>query len=73
MTGLPPSDGDMVMRVSRELPHEQRQHYHQLLEALPVAIYATAAAGTITYFNQAAAAFVGDRPDLHKEGECGPS
>ena len=65
MTGLPPNDGDMVMSVSRELPHEQKLHYHQLLEALPMAIYATDAAGTITYFNQAAAAFVGDRPDLH--------
>ena len=67
MTGLPPNDGDMVMSVSGELPHEQKQHYHQLLEALPVAIYATDAAGTITYFNQAAAAFVGDRPDLHRD------
>ena len=65
MTGLPPNDGDMVMSVSRELPHEQKLHYHQLLEALPMAIYATDAAGTITYFNQTAAAFVGDRPDLH--------
>ena len=65
MIGLPPNDGDMVMSVSRELPHEQKLHYHHLLEALPVAIYATDAAGTITYFNQAAAAFVGDRPDLH--------
>ena len=55
----------MVMSVSRELPHEQKLHYHQLLEALPMAIYATDAAGTITYFNQTAAAFVGDRPDLH--------
>ena len=53
------------MSVSRELPHEQKLHYHQLLEALPMAIYATDAAGTITYFNQTAAAFVGDRPDLH--------
>jgi PAS domain S-box-containing protein len=55
----------MVMSVSRELPHEQKLHYHLLLEALPMAIYATDAAGTITYFNQTAAAFVGDRPDLH--------
>ena len=30
-----------------------------------MAIYATDAAGKITYFNQAAAAFVGERPDLH--------
>ena len=30
-----------------------------------MAVYATDAAGTITYFNQTAAAFVGERPDLH--------
>jgi PAS domain S-box-containing protein len=53
------------MSASRELPHEQELHHQRLLEALPVAIYATDAAGKITYFNQAAAAFVGERPDLH--------
>ena len=55
----------MVMSVSRELPHEQKLPYQILLEALPMAVYATDAAGTITYFNQTAAAFVGERPDLH--------
>ena len=55
----------MAMSVSRELPHEQELHHQHLLEALPVAIYATDAAGKITFFNQATAAFVGERPDLH--------
>ena len=32
-----------------------------------MAIYATDAAGKITYFNQATAAFVGEPPDLHGE------
>lgn len=38
--------------------------YRQLLEALGVAVYTTDAAGKITYFNEAAAAFWGRRPEL---------
>jgi PAS domain S-box-containing protein len=59
------NDGDMAMSASKELPHEQKLHHQRLLEALPVAIYATDAAGKVTYFNQAAAAFVGERADLN--------
>ena len=62
---FPWNNGDVTMSASRELPHEQGLHHQHLLEALPVAIYATDAAGKITYFNQATAAFVGERPDLH--------
>ena len=53
------------MSVSRELPHEQELHHQHLLEALPVAIYATDAAGKIIFFNQATAVFVGERTALH--------
>ena len=35
-----------------------------LLQALPVAIYTTDPAGHITFFNDAAAAFWGHRPEL---------
>ena len=38
--------------------------YRQLLEALGVAVYTTDADGRITYFNDAAAAFWGRRPEL---------
>jgi PAS domain S-box-containing protein len=38
-----------------------------LLEALPVAAYTTDAAGTITYFNDAAAEIWGRRPSIGKE------
>ena len=55
----------MAMNASRELLHEQELHHQHLLEALPMPIYATDAAGKITYFNQAAAAFVGERLDLN--------
>jgi PAS domain S-box-containing protein len=38
--------------------------YRQLLEALGVAVYTTDATGHVTYFNDAAAAFWGRRPEL---------
>ena len=38
--------------------------YRQLLEALGVAVYTTDADGRVTYFNDAAAAFWGRRPEL---------
>ena len=53
------------MNASRESLHEQELHHQHLLEALPMPIYATDTAGKITYFNQAAAAFVGERLDLN--------
>jgi len=42
-----------------------------LLAALPVAIYATDAAGRITFYNEAAAALWGCRPELGKSEFCG--
>jgi diguanylate cyclase (GGDEF)-like protein/PAS domain S-box-containing protein len=42
-----------------------------LLEALPVAIYATDAEGRITFFNQAAAALWGRRPVVGADRHCG--
>ena len=43
----------------------------ELLEALPVAIYTTDAAGRITFFNQAAADLWGHRPQLGSDHWCG--
>ena len=51
------------MNAGRELLHEQELHLR--LEALPIAIYATDAAGKVTYFNQATVAFVGEPSNLH--------
>jgi PAS domain S-box-containing protein len=45
--------------------------YPEILEALPVAVYATDAAGRITFFNEAAAALWGRRPVLGQELWCG--
>lgn len=46
------------------------QPYRDFLEALGVAVYTTDAAGRITFFNEAAAAFWGRRPALGEEW-CG--
>jgi PAS domain S-box-containing protein len=45
--------------------------FHSLIEALPVAIYATDAEGRITYFNAAAAKLWGRTPDLGEDMWCG--
>jgi PAS domain S-box-containing protein len=45
--------------------------YPEILEALPVAIYATDAEGRITFYNEAAAALWGRRPVLGEERWCG--
>lgn len=39
---------------------------HDLLQALPAAIYVTDAAGRITFYNEAAAELWGERPELGK-------
>ena len=44
---------------------------HALLQALPVAVYTTDAAGHITFFNEAAAALWGCRPKLNSDQWCG--
>jgi len=38
--------------------------YRNILDALPAAIYATDAAGRITYFNRAAVELAGREPEL---------
>jgi len=43
----------------------------QILDALPVAVYATDSEGCITYYNQAAADFWGCRPALGRTYWCG--
>jgi PAS domain S-box-containing protein len=44
---------------------------HELLKALPAAFYVTDAAGHITFYNEAAAALWGIRPELGKSEWCG--
>lgn len=44
--------------------HGSNQHFRQIVEALPTAIFATDTDGRITFFNEAAAVLWGRRPSL---------
>jgi PAS domain S-box-containing protein len=46
-------------------------HFRSLAEALPVAIYTTDPSGWITFYNEAAVAFWGHRPELGGAQWCG--
>ena len=55
---------------AEETVQRREQHFRELLEALPAAVYATDAAGRITFYNQAAAELAGRRPELGKDEWC---
>src|SRR3990167_8967636 len=50
---------------------EGDSRFRQVFNVLPVAIYTTDAAGRITFYNEAAAAFWGHRPTLGDDQWCG--
>lgn len=56
------------IRRAGDDPKEAR--YHQILDALPVAIYTTDARGIITYFNRAAAELAGREPKIGQDQWC---
>ncbi|QND60627.1 sensor histidine kinase [Mesorhizobium huakuii] len=49
---------------------QKEARYHQILDALPVAIYTTDARGIITYFNRAAAELAGREPKIGQDQWC---
>ncbi len=53
------------------LLHESERQSRGMLEALPVAVYATDPEGRITFFNQAAVDLWGRRPDIGQSVWCG--
>ena len=57
------------MRAREEIRRKEH-HFHQILEALPAAIYTTDASGKLTYYNQAAAELAGREPILGKDEWC---
>ena len=57
-------------RVDRALRDSGVQS-HELLQALPIAVYTTDAAGRITFYNEAAAALWGCRPTIGESEWCG--
>ena len=54
-----------------EALRERDRRFHELLDALPVAIYTTDARGKITYYNQAAVELWGCSPVLGSSQWCG--
>ena len=50
---------------------ERERRFRELLDALPVAVYTTDAAGRITYYNEAAVTLWGHRPMLGSSEWCG--
>jgi PAS domain S-box-containing protein len=68
--GAGPVDSLMNQRNLR-LDAESEKRLHELLHALPAAIYTTDALGRITFYNEAAAALRGCRPVLGSDEWCG--
>jgi PAS domain S-box-containing protein len=63
---------DITARKRAEVKLQKSERaMRELLGALPAAIYVTDAAGFIVYFNTAAVALWGLRPELHKTRYCG--
>ena len=58
---------DQAFLEAVQLPAE---HFRQLLDALPAAIYTTDAAGRITFYNQAAVELSGREPQLGADQWC---
>ena len=65
-----------VTKAHRELQHsvsalrDSDLRLHDLLDALPAAIYTTDAEGRVTYYNQAAVDLSGRRPELGSDEWC---
>lgn len=58
------------LRRAQQALQEREQWFHDLLEALPAAIYTTDAEGRITFYNQAAIDLSGRRPKLGSDEWC---
>ena len=63
--------GDAVERANHKAVRRGGTQLEALIQALPAAIYATDAAGRITFYNEAAAELWGCRPELGKSRFCG--
>jgi len=56
---------DVTQRRRDYLHIQESEHrFHQLLQALPAAVYTTDSEGRITFYNEAAVEFAGRRPEL---------
>jgi PAS domain S-box-containing protein len=66
VVGLLPAAGALDASL-----RDRRFPSHELLQALPTAVYTTDAAGRITSYNEAAATLWGYRPEIGKSEWCG--
>lgn len=58
------------LKTARADLRRSDKRFHDLLDALPIAVYTTDAEGTLTYYNRAAADLAGREPVLGKEKWC---
>lgn len=58
------------MKRTEEILRESERHLRAVINALPVAIYATDAEGNLTHFNQTAVDFSGCTPELGNDKWC---
>ena len=57
-------------RQAEEALRESERRLHEIIEAIPAAVYTTDAAGRITFFNRAAVEFSGRVPELGTDSWC---
>lgn len=58
------------LEQAREAVQQQTQQLHDILDALPAAVYTTDAEGRLTFYNKASIAFSGHRPRLGDDRWC---
>jgi PAS domain S-box-containing protein len=58
------------IKHTEEVLRESERHLRAVIDALPVAIYATDAKGRLTHFNQTAVEFSGQLPELGSDRWC---
>ena len=64
-------DPAVVAAAASAMPTPFQPNFHQVVEALPAAVYVTDAEGRITYYNKAAVELWGYRPTLGDSRWCG--
>src|SRR5215469_1220232 len=66
----PVFDSRKFKKVFPEAVHRPEDHFRELLDSLPAAIYTTDAAGRITFYNRAAVELSGREPRLGADQWC---
>ena len=64
-------DPAVIAAAASAIPAPFQANFHQVVEALPAAVYVTDAEGRITYYNKAAVDLWGYRPPLGDSRWCG--